>query len=144
MPRWRGSRKRRYSPDGSGTDVDRLRGLDDIDWTSVGPRQNGLAAAADAMAPDVKAQISPEVGDRVLDGVGDFATFVQGLEEDFSEFRYVAEKVRETAPGEYVVTGMIHAARAPEQHAAELALPPPVDLPPRQRQPRGGGAGLAA
>jgi len=93
----------------TGSDVDRLRGLYDIDWTSVGPRQNGLAAAADVMAPDVKAQISPEVGDRVLDGVGDFATFVQGLEEDFSEFRYVAEEVRESAPGEYVVTGMIHA-----------------------------------
>jgi len=93
----------------TGTDVDRLRGLYDIDWTSVGPRQNGLAAAAEVMAPDVKARISPEVGDRVLDGVNDFATFVQGLEEDFSEFRYVAEEVRETAPGEYVVTGMIHA-----------------------------------
>lgn len=93
----------------TGTDVDRLRGLYDIDWTSVGSRQNGLAAAAEVMAPDVKAQISPEVGDRVLDGVGDFATFVQGLEEDFSEFRYVAEDVTETAPGEYAVTGVIHA-----------------------------------
>ena len=93
----------------SGTDVERLRGLYDIDWTSVGSRENGLAAAADVMAPDVKAHISPEVGDRVLDGLSDFATFVQGLEEDFSEFRYVAEDVKETGPGEYVVTGVIHA-----------------------------------
>jgi len=92
-----------------GTDLDRLRGLYDIDWTSVGPRENGLAAAAEVMAPDVKAHISPEVGERVLDGVGDFATFIQGLEEDFSEFRYVAEDVSETAPGAYVVSGVIHA-----------------------------------
>lgn len=93
----------------TGTDVDRLRGLYDIDWTSVGPRENGLAAAAEVMAPDVKAHISPEVGDRVLDGVSDFATFIQGLEEDFAEFRYVAEDVKETAPGEYAVTGVIQA-----------------------------------
>ena len=93
----------------TGTDVDRLRGLYDIDWTSVGPRETGLAAAADVMAPDVQAHISPEVGDRVLDGLSGFATFVQGLEEDFSEFRYVAEEVKETAPGAYVVKGMIHA-----------------------------------
>lgn len=93
----------------TGTDLERLRGLYDIDWTSVGPRQNGLAAAAEVMAPDVKAQISPEVGDRVLDGVADFATFIQGLEEDFSEFIYSADDVAETAPGEFVVTGVIHA-----------------------------------
>ena len=93
----------------TGNDLDRLRGLYDIDWTSVGPRENGLAAAAEVMAPDVKAHISPEVGERVLDGLGGFATFVQGLEEDFSEFRYVAEEVTETAPGEYVVIGKIQA-----------------------------------
>src|SRR5262245_8570069 len=91
------------------TDADRVRGLYDIDWTSVGPRQNGLAAAAQVMAPDVKARISPEVGDRVLDGISDFATFIQALEEDFSEFRYVAETVEEIGSGEYVVTGVIRA-----------------------------------
>jgi hypothetical protein len=92
-----------------GTDVQRLRDLYDIDWTAVQPRRDGLAAAAEVMAPDVKAHISPEVGDRVLDGLHGFATFVQGLEEDFSEFRYVADAVEETAPGEYVVTGVIKA-----------------------------------
>jgi ketosteroid isomerase-like protein len=93
----------------SGTDVDRLRGLYDIDWTAVGPRRQGLNAAAELMASDVKAHISPEVGDRVLDGVADFATFIEGLEEDFSEFRYVAHEVAEAGQGDYVVTGVIHA-----------------------------------
>jgi ketosteroid isomerase-like protein len=93
----------------SGIDIDRLRAVYNIDWTAVGARNQGLNAAAEIMAPDVKAQISPEVGDRVLDGVGDFATFIEGLEEDFSEFRYVANEVAETGQGDYVVTGVIHA-----------------------------------
>jgi SnoaL-like domain len=93
----------------SGEDMDRLRGLYGIDWTAVEPRRQGLTAAAEVMAPDVKAHISPEVGDRVLDGLSGFATFVQGLEADFSEFRYVAHEVAEAAPGEYVVTGVIQA-----------------------------------
>jgi SnoaL-like domain len=93
----------------SGNDMDRLRGLYGIDWTAVEPRRRGLSAAVEIMAPDVKAHISPEVGDRVLDGVADFATFVEGLEEDFGEFRYDAQEFEEAGPGEYVVTGVIHA-----------------------------------
>jgi ketosteroid isomerase-like protein len=45
----------------------------------------------------------------VLDGVRDFATFVEGLEEDFSEFRYDVQALEETAAGEIVLTGVIHA-----------------------------------
>jgi len=93
----------------SGNDANRLRALYDIDWTAVDPRRQGLNAAAELMAPDIKARISPQVGDRVLDGVSDFATFVEGLEEDFSEFRYDADEVAEAAPGEFVVTGVIQA-----------------------------------
>jgi len=88
---------------------DRIRTLYGIDWTAVDLRARGLAAAAEVMAPDVKARISPEVGDRVLDGVRDFATFVEGLEEDFSEFTYDVSSVQEPAPGEVVVSGVINA-----------------------------------
>ena len=91
------------------SNAERIRSLYGIDWTAVDARAGGLAAAAELMAPDVKARISPEVGDRVLDGVRDFATFVEGLEEDFSEFRYDVEAVEETASGEIVLTGVIHA-----------------------------------
>ena len=95
-------------PPGPG-DADRLRSLYGIDWTAVGPRAEGLAAAAEVMAPDVQARISPEIGDRVLHGVRDFAVFVEGLEEDFSEFRYEAERIDETEPGVFLVSGVIRA-----------------------------------
>lgn len=91
------------------SDAERIRTIYGIDWTAVDARARGLAAAAELMSPDVKARISPEVGDRVLDGIADFATFVEGLEEDFSEFRYDVEAAEETAPGEVVLTGVIHA-----------------------------------
>jgi hypothetical protein len=91
------------------SEAERIRTIYGIDWTAVDARTRGLAAAAELLAPDVKARISPEVGDRVLDGIADFATFVEGLEEDFSEFRYDVEAVEEPAPGEVVLTGIIHA-----------------------------------
>ena len=105
-------------PPGPG-DADRLRTLYGIDWTAVGPRADGLAAAAEVMAPDVQARISPEIGDRVLHGVRDFAIFVEGLEEDFAEFRYEAETIEDfmalghvmtaTEPGVFLVSGQIRA-----------------------------------
>jgi hypothetical protein len=91
------------------SDAELIRSVYGIDWAAVDARARGLTAAAEMMAPDLKARISPEVGDRVLDGIGDFATFVEGLEEDFSEFRYDVDDVEETAPGEIVITGVIHA-----------------------------------
>lgn len=90
-------------------DAELIRTIYGIDWTAVDARARGLAMAAELLSPDIKARMSPEVGDRVLDGISDFATFVEGLEEDFSEFRYDADAVEETAPGEVLVTGVIHA-----------------------------------
>jgi ketosteroid isomerase-like protein len=86
-----------------------IGGLYGIDWVAVPDRERGLAVSAEALDPDVKARISPEVGDRTLNGIQEFAIFVQGLEEDFSEFRYEAEEVAEPAPDQVVVTGRIHA-----------------------------------
>ena len=91
------------------SEAELLRTIYGIDWTAVDARARGLAAAGEMMSPEVKARISPEVGDRVLDGVRDFATFVEGLEEDFCEFRYDADTVEDTAPGEVLVSGVIHA-----------------------------------
>jgi len=91
------------------SDAELIRTIYGIDWTAVDARARGLAAAAEVMSPDVTARISPEVGDRVLEGVGGFATFVEGLEEDFSEFRYDVDAVAETAAGEIILTGVIHA-----------------------------------
>ena len=91
------------------SNADRLRGVYGFDWAAVDDQRRGLAAAGEVMAPDLQARVSPEVGDRTLHGVEGFAVFVEGLEEDFSEFRYQAETFEEVSPDQVLVTGQIHA-----------------------------------
>ncbi len=91
------------------SDADALRSLYGIDWTSVDERSRGLAAAKEVMAGGVQAQISPELGDRTLLGVEGFAVFVEGLEEDFSLFRYEVESLEPRDDGRYVLSGVIRA-----------------------------------
>jgi ketosteroid isomerase-like protein len=86
-----------------------IRDLYGYNWVAVGDRERGLAAAAAVMASDLEARISPEVADRTLHGIGDFAVFVQGLEEDFSEFRYDGQRFEEVGPERVMVTGHIRA-----------------------------------
>ena len=86
-----------------------IRGLYGFNWAAVDDRGRGLAAAGEVMAPQVEARVSPEVGDRVLHGLEGFAVFVEGLEEDFSEFRYQAEEIEEVSPDQVMVTGQIQA-----------------------------------
>jgi ketosteroid isomerase-like protein len=89
--------------------ADLIRGLYGFNWAAVAGRGRGLAAAGKVMGPDVEARISPEVGDRTLHGLEGFAMFVEGLEEDFSEFRYQAETFDEVSPEQVRVTGHIQA-----------------------------------
>ena len=91
----------------AGGNADLIRGVYGFNWAAVGDRGEGLAAARAVMSDDVQAHISPEVGDRTLRGVDDFATFVQGLEEDFSEFRYQPEQFEDLSPEELAVSGQI-------------------------------------
>ena len=86
-----------------------IRGLYGFNWAAVDDRGRGLAAAGEVMAPQVEARVSPEVGDRTLHGLEGFAVFVEGLEEDFSEFRYQAEEIDEVSPDQVMVTGQIQA-----------------------------------
>ena len=86
-----------------------IRGLYGFNWAAVDDRGRGLAAAGEVMAPQVEARVSPEVGDRTLHGLEGFAVFVEGLEEDFSEFRYQAEEIDEISPDQVMVTGQIQA-----------------------------------
>lgn len=86
-----------------------IRGLYGFNWAAVDERGRGLAAAGEVMAPQVEARVSPEVGDRTLHGLEGFAVFVEGLEEDFSEFRYQAEEIDEVSPYQVMVTGQIQA-----------------------------------
>jgi ketosteroid isomerase-like protein len=89
--------------------ADLIRSVYGFNWAAVDDRGRGLAAAGIVMAPDVQARVSPEVGDRTLHGLEGFAMFVEGLEEDFSEFRYRAEKFDEVSPEQVLVTGEIQA-----------------------------------
>jgi ketosteroid isomerase-like protein len=89
--------------------ADLIRSVYGFNWAAVDDRGRGLAAAGSVMAPDVQARVSPEVGDRTLHGLEGFAMFVEGLEEDFSEFRYRAEKFDEVSPEQVLVTGEIQA-----------------------------------
>jgi ketosteroid isomerase-like protein len=89
--------------------VDLIRGVYGFNWAAAEDRRRGLAAVREVMAPDAQAQISPEVGDRTLHGVEGFAVFVEGLEEDFSEFRYQAEEFEEVSPERLAVRGQIRA-----------------------------------
>ena len=86
-----------------------IRGLYGFNWAAVDDRGRGLAAAGEVMAPQVEARVSPEVGDRTLHGLEGFAVFVEGLEEDFSEFRYQAEEIDEVSPDQVMVIGQIQA-----------------------------------
>jgi ketosteroid isomerase-like protein len=89
--------------------ADLIRRVYGFNWAAVEDRRRGLAAADEVMAPDVQARVSPEVGDRTLHGLEGFAVFVEGLEEDFSEFRYQPERFEEVSPEEVRVTGQIQA-----------------------------------
>jgi ketosteroid isomerase-like protein len=89
--------------------ADVIRGVYGFNWAAVDDRRRGLAAASELMAPEVEARISPEVGDRTLRGLEGFAVFVEGLEEDFSEFRYQPEKFDEVSSEQLMVTGHIRA-----------------------------------
>jgi ketosteroid isomerase-like protein len=86
-----------------------IRRVYGFNWAAVDDRGRGLAAARELMAPEVQARISPEVGERTLYGLEGFAVFVEALEEDFSEFRYQAEKLEEVSPEQVLVTGRIQA-----------------------------------
>ena len=89
--------------------ADLIRGVYGINWADVDDRGRGLAAAREVMATHVEARVSPEVGERTLLGLEGFAVFVEGLEEDFSEFRYDAERFEEVSAEQLFVSGHIRA-----------------------------------
>jgi ketosteroid isomerase-like protein len=89
--------------------ADLIRGVYGFNWAAVEERLRGLEAAREVMASDVQSRVSPEVGDRTLHGLEGFAIFVEGVEEDFSEFRYEPEQVEELSPEQIAVRGRIHA-----------------------------------
>jgi ketosteroid isomerase-like protein len=89
--------------------ADLIRGVYGFNWAAVEERRRGLAAAREVMASDLQSRISPEVGDRTLHGLEGFEIFVEGVEDDFSEFRYEAQQFDEISAEQVLVSGHIRA-----------------------------------
>ena len=87
--------------------LDLIRSVYGFNWAEVDDRERGFAATSAVIDPEMAAQVSPEVGDRTLHGLQGFAVFVEGVEEDFSEFRYDADEFEEPAPDKVLVRGMV-------------------------------------
>jgi ketosteroid isomerase-like protein len=96
-----------------GERADLIRRLYGFDWATVGSRREGFEKLRPLVTDDFDSQLSPELGERVLSGVQDLEMFVEAIEQDFSEFRYVADEFEEIGNDQVLVLGRIFAkARA--------------------------------
>ena len=91
-------------------DVDVVRRIYGFDWAAVGSRSKGFSELAGLVSGGFTAQLSPELGERMMEGVGALRDFTQALEADFSEFRYDADEFLPGADGTVVVLGTIQAS----------------------------------
>lgn len=64
-------------------------------WAALDGRGESLGLVETVVSEDFEFQLSAEVGGRVLSGLGKMMEFVEALEQDFSELRYVADEVVE-------------------------------------------------
>ncbi|MGZ5358803.1 MAG: nuclear transport factor 2 family protein [Solirubrobacterales bacterium] len=93
----------------SESDVELVRRIYGFDWVGVGSRREGFAELGKLVAPDFHSRLSPELGERVVEGVKGLEEFTQALEHDFSEFRYDPEEFIAAGKGIVVAIGRIHA-----------------------------------
>ena len=84
-----------------------VRSLYGFDWIGIGSRERGFEELQALMDPDFRARVSPELGDRELQGMQGMTNFIDALEQDFDEFRYVGDRFTEAAEGKVVVSGRI-------------------------------------
>ena len=91
-------------------DVELVRRIYGFDWAAVGSRREGFSELAALVTEDFSSQLSPELGERVIDGVGGLKAFTQAVESDFSEFRYEPEELIPAGDGQVVVLGRIQAS----------------------------------
>jgi len=88
--------------------VEQLYGFD---WIGLVSREHAVELLEGLMDSDFSARVSPEVGDRELRGVDGLINFIDALERDFEEFRYVADEIAD-APGGRVVGRIVARGRA--------------------------------
>lgn len=91
------------------SNVELVRHLYGFDWIGIGSREEGFDDLAKRMDPEFRARVSPELGDRELQGVDGVENFVDALEEDFEAFRYEPEQITEAGEDRVVVWGTIFA-----------------------------------
>ena len=94
-----------------GERADLIRRIYGFDWAGIRSRQEGFGELKGLVTDDFHSRLSPELGDRVLDGVQGLEMFVEAVEVDFSEFRYDADEIEEIGDDRVLVLGQI-AARA--------------------------------
>lgn len=90
-------------------DVGLVRRIYGFDWVGVGSRRKGFAELAALVSPDFRSRFSPELGERVVEGVSGLERFTQALEEDFCQFRYEPHEFVDCANGKVLVLGRVHA-----------------------------------
>ena len=90
-------------------DVELVRRIYGFDWAGVSSRDRGFAELSDLVAPDFRSRFSPELGERLIEGVESLLQFTHALEQDFSEFRYEPDEFIDARDGAVVVLGKIHA-----------------------------------
>ena len=90
-------------------DLELVRRIYGFDWVGVGSRRAGFGELVGLVSSGFQSRLSPELGERLVEGVEGLAEFSQALEEDFSEFRYEADEFVQAAGGRVVVLGTIRA-----------------------------------
>ena len=90
-------------------DVELVRRIYGFDWVGVSSRKEGFAELSGLVDPDFRSQFSPELGERIIEGVEGLRKFTQALEQDFCEFRYDPDDFIDAADGSVVLLGKIHA-----------------------------------
>ncbi len=88
-------------------EVGLVRRLYGFDWVGLGSREEGFGELERLMAPGFRARVSPELGDRELQGIDGMTVFIDALEQDFAEFRYVGDRFDQGGEGGVVVHGRI-------------------------------------
>jgi ketosteroid isomerase-like protein len=88
-------------------EIEVVRKLYGFDWVGLGSREQGFAELEHLMAPEFRARVSPELGERELEGIEGMTVFIEALEQDFAEFRYVADEFGEVGDGGVFVHGRI-------------------------------------
>ncbi len=84
--------------------VERIYGFN---WAAVGSREVGFEELDSVVSPEFESRTSPELGGRVLTGVGGLRELSHALESDFEQLSYQPTEYLEAGDGTVVVTGRV-------------------------------------